>query len=150
METYNSPLNRVQAIQARDSLAQGIYSRMFDRFVQQINSVLKTNVGQTKHIGVLDIYGFEVFEHNGFEQLCINFVNEKLQQIFIELTLKSEQEEYRKENIQWNPIDYFDNEIICRAPPLPHLPLPWLSLPHLGSRACPSPSPSLFLSFSLS
>ena len=52
-------------------------------------------------IGVLDIYGFEVFKCNGFEQFCINFVNEKLQQIFIELTLKAEQEEYKREGIQW-------------------------------------------------
>lgn len=114
-EVFESPLNSVQAKQARDSLAQGIYSRMFDQFVVEINKVLKTDVTQTKHIGVLDIYGFEVFNHNGFEQLCINYVNEKLQQIFIELTLKSEQEEYNKENIQWNPIKYFDNEPICRS-----------------------------------
>jgi myosin-1 len=52
----------------------------------------------------LDIYGFEIFEKNGFEQFCINYVNEKLQQIFIELTLKSEQEEYEKEGIKWTPI----------------------------------------------
>ena len=49
------------------------------------------------NIGILDIYGFEIFNHNGFEQFCINYVNEKLQQIFIELTLKSEQEEYQTE-----------------------------------------------------
>ena len=61
----------------------------------------------------MDIYGFEIFDHNGFEQLCINFVNEKLQQIFIELTLKSEQEEYQREGIRWTPIQYFDNKIIC-------------------------------------
>ncbi len=54
-------------------------------------------------------YGFEIFEHNSFEQLCINFVNEKLQQLFIELTLKSEQEEYAKEKIKWENVAYFNN-----------------------------------------
>uniref|UniRef100_A0A8C9U8A8 Osteoclast-stimulating factor 1 n=1 Tax=Scleropages formosus TaxID=113540 RepID=A0A8C9U8A8_SCLFO len=65
------------------------------------------------NIGVLDIYGFEIFQKNGFEQFCINFVNEKLQQIFIELTLKAEQEEYVQEGIRWTPIDYFNNKIVC-------------------------------------
>ncbi|KAJ2193634.1 class II myosin [Coemansia sp. RSA 522] len=64
-------------------------------------------------IGVLDIYGFEIFDHNSFEQLCINYVNEKLQQIFIELTLKAEQEEYVREKIEWTPIDYFNNKVVC-------------------------------------
>lgn len=63
-------------------------------------------------LGVLDIYGFEIFEKNGFEQLCINYVNEKLQQVFIELTLKSEQEEYVREGIRWTPIEYFNNKIV--------------------------------------
>jgi len=61
----------------------------------------------------LDIYGFEIFEENSFEQLCINYVNEKLQQIFIELTLKAEQEEYVRERIKWTPIDFFNNKIVC-------------------------------------
>uniref|UniRef100_A0A3Q3B9Y2 Osteoclast-stimulating factor 1 n=2 Tax=Kryptolebias marmoratus TaxID=37003 RepID=A0A3Q3B9Y2_KRYMA len=65
------------------------------------------------NIGVLDIYGFEIFQQNGFEQFCINFVNEKLQQIFIELTLKAEQEEYVQEGIKWTPIEYFNNKIVC-------------------------------------
>jgi myosin-1 len=64
-------------------------------------------------IGVLDIYGFEVFEHNGFEQLCINYVNEKLQQIFIELTLNAEQLEYAAEGIAWQPIPFFNNKVVC-------------------------------------
>lgn len=67
----------------------------------------------TNTIGVLDIYGFEIFENNSFEQLCINYVNEKLQQIFIELTLKKEQEEYNYEQIKWTPINYFNNKIVC-------------------------------------
>jgi myosin-1 len=85
--------------------------------VQKINEILeiKQNFQQTKNavIGVLDIYGFEVFEQNSFEQFCINYCNEKLQQLFIELVLKQEQDEYERENINWQHIDYFNNEIIC-------------------------------------
>ena len=64
-------------------------------------------------IGVLDIYGFEIFDRNGFEQLSINFVNEKLQQIFIALTLKAEQEEYVREGIAWKEVKYFNNKVVC-------------------------------------
>ena len=60
-----------------------------------------------------DIYGFEIFDQNGFEQFCINFVNEKLQQIFINLTLKAEQEEYHAEGIKWKEIEYFNNKVVC-------------------------------------
>uniref|UniRef100_A0A2D4M4M7 Unconventional myosin-Ia n=1 Tax=Micrurus spixii TaxID=129469 RepID=A0A2D4M4M7_9SAUR len=64
-------------------------------------------------MGVLDIYGFEIFQDNSFEQFIINYCNEKLQQIFILLTLKEEQEEYIREGITWTHVDYFDNSIIC-------------------------------------
>lgn len=57
--------------------------------------------------------GFEVFDANSFEQFCINYCNEKLQQLFIELVLKQEQEEYERENINWQHVDYFNNKIIC-------------------------------------
>ena len=68
--------------------------------VKRINESLKvSNIDQRNVIGVLDIYGFEVLQNNGFEQMLINYCNEKLHQIFIELTLKSEQEEYLKEGI---------------------------------------------------
>lgn len=56
---------------------------------------------------------WNILQKNGFEQFCINFVNEKLQQIFIELTLKAEQEEYVQEGIDWKPIEYFNNKIVC-------------------------------------
>ncbi len=59
------------------------------------------------------MFFFLFAQKNGFEQFCINFVNEKLQQIFIELTLKAEQEEYVQEGIKWSPIDYFNNKIVC-------------------------------------
>ena len=65
-------------------------------------------------IEVLDIYGFEIFGKNSFEQFCINYCNEKLQQLFIELVLQQEQEEYKREGIQWEHIDYFNNMVICQ------------------------------------
>ena len=64
-------------------------------------------------IGVLDIYGFEVLGVNSFEQLCINYANEMLQQLFIQLVLKQQQEEYVREEIEWVEIHYHNNEPIC-------------------------------------
>lgn len=110
---YHVPLNVVQANAVRDALAKAIYSNLFDWIVDRVNVSLKAFPGAVKSIGILDIYGFEIFEHNSFEQICINYVNEKLQQIFIQLTLKSEQEEYNREQIQWTPIKYFDNKVVC-------------------------------------
>ncbi|XP_011162466.1 unconventional myosin-Ie isoform X1 [Solenopsis invicta] len=110
-ESVDVTLNVEQALYARDALAKDIYARLFDYLVKKVNSAMETNTDGYE-IGILDIYGFEIFEKNGFEQFCINFVNEKLQQIFIELTLKAEQEEYVSENIRWTPIDYFNNAIV--------------------------------------
>jgi len=111
-DTIDVTLNVEQALYTRDALAKGIYTRLFDYLVQRVNNAMETHV-QGYNIGILDIYGFEIFEKNGFEQFCINFVNEKLQQIFIELTLKAEQEEYVAETIKWTPIDYFNNKVVC-------------------------------------
>uniref|UniRef100_A0A8B9F8P9 Myosin IA n=1 Tax=Amazona collaria TaxID=241587 RepID=A0A8B9F8P9_9PSIT len=98
----------------RDALAKNIYSRLFDWLVTRINTSIQVKPGkQRKVMGVLDIYGFEIFQDNGFEQFIINYCNEKLQQIFILLTLKEEQEEYVREGIQWTPVEFFDNSIIC-------------------------------------
>lgn len=110
---YDVPLNRAQAAAVRDALAKTIYYNMFDWIVMRINMSLKARGEQAHSIGILDIYGFEIFERNSFEQLCINYVNEKLQQIFIQLTLKTEQEEYAREQIKWTPIKYFDNKVVC-------------------------------------
>ena len=67
-------------------------ARLFDYLVTRVNQSMKNDSKQKMlSIGILDIYGFEIFQKNGFEQFCINFVNEKLQQIFIELTMKAEQ-----------------------------------------------------------
>ncbi|XP_068083790.1 unconventional myosin-Ie [Anabrus simplex] len=111
-DTIDVTLNVEQALYTRDALAKGVYARLFDYLVKRVNSAMETSI-QGHNIGILDIYGFEIFERNGFEQFCINFVNEKLQQIFIELTLKAEQEEYVAEHIKWTPIDYFNNKVVC-------------------------------------
>lgn len=113
--TYHVPLNIVQATAVRDALAKGLYNNLFDWIVERVNLSLKnTDVSsEKKSIGILDIYGFEIFEHNSFEQICINYVNEKLQQIFIQLTLKAEQDEYVQEQIKWTPINYFNNKVVC-------------------------------------
>lgn len=109
-----SPLTVDQARYARDALAKAIYERMFTWLVERLNSSLMNKHKTRKNVmGLLDIYGFEIFEVNGFEQFCINYCNEKLQQLFIELTLKSEQEEYLKEGIEWEQVEYFDNKVIC-------------------------------------
>lgn len=113
--TYHVPLNIVQAIAVRDALAKGIYNNLFEWIVERVNRSLKdpSHNYEKKSVGILDIYGFEIFDQNSFEQICINYVNEKLQQIFIQLTLKAEQEEYVQEQIQWTPIDYFNNKVVC-------------------------------------
>ncbi|CAN9500314.1 unnamed protein product [Ophioblennius macclurei] len=111
-ESINVTLNQEQATYTRDALAKALYARLFDYLVEAINKAIQKPYEEFS-IGVLDIYGFEIFQRNGFEQFCINFVNEKLQQIFIELTLKAEQEEYVQEGIKWTPIEYFNNKIVC-------------------------------------
>nr|XP_057944461.1 unconventional myosin-Ie [Doryrhamphus excisus] len=111
-ESIDVTLNVEQACYTRDALSKALHSRVFDYLVESINKAM-VKEQQELNIGVLDIYGFEIFQKNGFEQFCINFVNEKLQQIFIELTLKAEQEEYVQEGIKWTPIEYFNNKIVC-------------------------------------
>ncbi|KAI9668881.1 MAG: class II myosin [Alyxoria varia] len=110
---YDVPLNPTQATAVRDAFAKALYNNLFDWIVQRVNRSLHAQGAVAQSIGILDIYGFEIFDKNSFEQLCINYVNEKLQQIFIQLTLKTEQEEYAREQIQWTPIKYFDNKVVC-------------------------------------
>ncbi|XP_074158926.1 unconventional myosin-Ib isoform X1 [Sminthopsis crassicaudata] len=113
-EKVSTTLNVAQAYYARDALAKNLYSRLFSWLVNRINESIKAQTKVRKKVmGVLDIYGFEIFEDNSFEQFIINYCNEKLQQIFIELTLKEEQEEYIREDIEWTHIDYFNNAVIC-------------------------------------
>ncbi|XP_058714614.1 unconventional myosin-If isoform X5 [Poecile atricapillus] len=111
-ESITVTLNVEQAAYTRDALAKGLYARVFDFLVESINRAMQKPYEEYS-VGVLDIYGFEIFQKNGFEQFCINFVNEKLQQIFIELTLKAEQEEYVQEGIKWTQIQYFNNKVVC-------------------------------------
>ncbi|XP_017669429.1 PREDICTED: unconventional myosin-Ih [Lepidothrix coronata] len=113
-EEVLSPLNVDLAFYARDAVAKAIYGRTFTWLVNKINSSLANKDSTQKTvIGLLDIYGFEVLDTNSFEQFCINYCNEKLQQLLIEMTLKAEQEEYELEGIEWEPIPYFNNKIIC-------------------------------------
>lgn len=109
----------------RDAFAKAMYERMFSFLVERINDILEVKqdvirYGKSTLIGVLDIYGFEIFDNNSFEQFCINYCNEKLQQLFIELVLKQEQEEYYNEGITWQNIEYFNNQIICDLVEQPH------------------------------
>ncbi|XP_055359375.1 myosin IEb isoform X2 [Betta splendens] len=111
-ESISVTLNTEQACFSRDALSKALYARLFDFLVDSVNRAMQKEQEEL-NIGVLDIYGFEIFQQNGFEQFCINFVNEKLQQIFIELTLKAEQDEYVQEGIKWTPIEYFNNKVVC-------------------------------------
>ncbi|KAJ2823103.1 Myosin type-2 heavy chain 1, partial [Coemansia erecta] len=107
-------VNRTQALVIRDSIAKFVYSRLFDWILGPINaSLLPTAVdeSQTSFVGVLDIYGFEHFEHNSFEQFCINYANEKLQQNFNHHVFKLEQDEYQREQLSsWTFIGFQDNQ----------------------------------------
>ncbi|KAL4216467.1 myosin V [Mactra antiquata] len=109
-ETLTKPLTASQAKFAQDALSKCIYSRLFDWIVTQVNKALRSQTKSQRFIGVLDIYGFETFQINSFEQFCINYANEKLQQIFNMHVFKLEQEEYVKEAIEWSFIDYYDNQ----------------------------------------
>jgi len=115
-KNIKTPLNLEKALSCQDTLAKTLYEKLFSWLVNCINNNIFHAKSDGTHkyvIGVLDIYGFEIFNVNGFEQFTINYCNEKLQQLFIELTLKSEQEEYNSEGIKWENIDYFNNQIIC-------------------------------------
>uniref|UniRef100_A0A7M4FRH2 Myosin-9 n=1 Tax=Crocodylus porosus TaxID=8502 RepID=A0A7M4FRH2_CROPO len=97
----------IQADFAIEALAKATYERMFRWLVMRINKALdKTKRQGASFIGILDIAGFEIFELNSFEQLCINYTNEKLQQLFNHTMFILEQEEYQREGIEWNFIDF--------------------------------------------
>ncbi|KAK3222510.1 hypothetical protein Dsin_009535 [Dipteronia sinensis] len=100
-----------QAIDTRDALAKSIYACLFDWLVEQINKSLAVGKRRTgRSISILDIYGFESFDRNSFEQFCINYANERLQQHFNRHLFKLEQEEYIQDGIDWAKIDFEDNQ----------------------------------------
>ncbi|CAA3030678.1 myosin-9-like isoform X1 [Olea europaea subsp. europaea] len=109
-EVIKRSLDPDGAAVSRDGLAKTIYSRLFDWLVDKINNSIGQDPNSKCLIGVLDIYGFESFKSNSFEQFCINFTNEKLQQHFNQHVFKMEQEEYTKEEIDWSYIEFVDNQ----------------------------------------
>ncbi|KAG6453601.1 hypothetical protein O3G_MSEX008225 [Manduca sexta] len=103
------PLKTYEAANARDALAKAVYSRLFDYIVHRINVSIPFQAS-AYYIGVLDIAGFEYFQMNSFEQFCINYCNEKLQQFFNERILKNEQELYKREGLNVPEIRFVDNQ----------------------------------------
>ncbi|XP_066444369.1 unconventional myosin-VIIa [Eleutherodactylus coqui] len=114
-ETVSTPLSMEQALDVRDAFVKGIYGRLFVWIVEKINAAIYRPLSHEpkvvrRCIGLLDIFGFENFTVNSFEQLCINFANENLQQFFVRHVFKLEQEEYNLENINWQHIEFTDNQ----------------------------------------
>ncbi|ETW08865.1 hypothetical protein, variant [Aphanomyces invadans] len=114
-DKYSVPLTKVGAEHCRDALAKALYANLFDWLVALINTSLSHASRMQHHIGVLDIFGFEHFQHNSFEQFCINYANEKLQQKFTFDVFKTVQVEYDDEGIQWTHIAYADNADVLQV-----------------------------------
>uniref|UniRef100_A0A4W6D941 Myosin VIIA n=1 Tax=Lates calcarifer TaxID=8187 RepID=A0A4W6D941_LATCA len=114
-ESVATPLSVEQGLDVRDAFVKGIYGRLFVWIVDKINAAIyrppscESDVIR-RSIGLLDIFGFENFIVNSFEQLCINFANENLQQFFVRHVFKLEQEEYNLEDISWKHIEFTDNQ----------------------------------------
>ncbi|KAB0790860.1 hypothetical protein PPYR_14947 [Photinus pyralis] len=117
-----SLLGKDQASETRDAFAKGLYGKLFITIIDNINSAIsKTKVSVKNSIGVLDIFGFESFQVNSFEQLCINYANENLQQFFVQHLFKMEQEYYTKEGIRWQHISFVDNRLVVEMIGSKHL-----------------------------
>ncbi len=111
LEVHTIQLKEQQAYDARDALSKALYGKLFDFVVKMINKCIscpEKNVRSS--VGVLDIFGFECFQLNSFEQLCINYTNETLQQQFNQFVFKMEQLEYTKEGIDWDFVEFPDNQ----------------------------------------
>jgi myosin XV len=105
-ERVFTALNIDQALDARDAFAKALYSSLFSWLVARVNHIVYKGTKQTAAISILDIFGFETFTENSFEQLCINYANENLQFYFNKHIFKLEQQEYAKEKIDWTTINY--------------------------------------------
>ena len=97
----------------RDAVARGVYVRLWEWVVKELNKAIigggERKEGTTMSIGVLDIFGFECFKRNGFEQLCINYTNERLQKQFNSFVFEEEQRLYAAEGIRWDDVEWRDN-----------------------------------------
>ena len=102
-------MNRLQAVEACEALAKHLYGNMFGFLVTKVNSLLETGGKSDRFIGILDIFGFEIFEKNSFEQLCINYTNEKLQNLFNHHVFTLEEEQYKAEGVDFSSVAIRDN-----------------------------------------
>uniref|UniRef100_A0A914BUW0 Myosin motor domain-containing protein n=1 Tax=Acrobeloides nanus TaxID=290746 RepID=A0A914BUW0_9BILA len=109
-ENVITNLSHDQAIDVRDGFARAIYDQLFNYIIKKINLSLDSPILKFSSIGLLDIFGFEIFETNSFEQLCINYANEHLQQFFIRHIFQLEHMEYKNEDIVYEDISYYDDE----------------------------------------
>ncbi|KAM4706763.1 unconventional myosin-Vb-like [Discoglossus pictus] len=109
-EIFVNPMSQSQAITNRDAIAKHMYGRLFHWIVKRVNEALRDGYPRHSFIGVLDIYGFETFKVNSFEQFCINYANEKLQQQFNWHVFQLEQADYIQEQIPWTLVDFCDNQ----------------------------------------
>ncbi|KAI5635399.1 myosin head (motor domain) domain-containing protein [Phthorimaea operculella] len=108
-----STITPASAVIGRDALVKAIYGHVFEHIVEVINKTLHRDETLTSgSVGILDIFGFENFDSNSFEQLCINYANENLQQFFVKHIFKLEQEAYEKEGVTWTNVNYVDNQEI--------------------------------------
>ncbi len=110
-ERMVTPLNIDQALDARDAISKALYSCLFSWLVQRVNLMVYKGARKTT-LAILDIFGFEDFKDNNFEQLCINYANETLQSYFNKYVFKLEQQEYVKEKIEWQLLSYPDNQSV--------------------------------------
>jgi len=109
-DSYSIDLQNEEILESVKSIMRSLYDKLFNYIVQRINSTMVCDA--PNFIGILDIFGFEVFDSNSFEQICINYTNESLQKIFTEFTIKSEQDHYQGEGIDWGNVSYPDNTSI--------------------------------------
>jgi len=112
-DKIKKPVDASSARDKRDALAKSLYAFLFRWLLVRVNETIQVNPEQESQctsVGILDIYGFEIFETNSFEQLCINYANEKLQRHFNRHIFEVEQEEYAREGIDWSKVDFNDNK----------------------------------------